>query len=124
MTNLFSTKQIVGVCFLIIGVSVYLVTGFNFDISLPSMEIPNFNPLKDPCEGCTHIKKQIMSEAKPFENLVNSAMSADTQQTLYDRKNLIDNSDCVSLMNLYNGNPYWHLKPYVAYKIIENGCEV
>lgn len=124
MTNLFSTKQIVGICFLIIGVLVYTVTGSNFNISLLSMELPDTNPFKDPCEGCTYIKKQLISEARSFEQLISSGMSADTKFILAERKATIDSASCSGLRELYNNNPRWALKPYVAYRLIEVGCDV
>lgn len=123
MTNLFSPKQIVGICFLIIGLSVYLTTGFNFDLELPTLMMPDLNPFRDPCEGCTGFKRQIMLDSKPFNSLMEN-QGEKGRQALVDRKTLVDIADCTNLINMYRDNPAWTIKPYVAYKIIEVGCEV
>ena len=120
MTNLLSGKLIVGISLFLLITLLY-VTG-QFNVELPKLEPVNLNPFKDPCEGCSPIKKQLMQNSKSWEDLTKYTDSQ-TVQVLEQQKPMIDGiTDCDSLQGTYDRNTAWAIRPYIAYRILELNC--
>lgn len=74
-------------------------------------------------DGMSSLQKELTKNAKSYEQLI-EGMSDDNKAKIAPLKELADNSSCEDLIAVYKANPLWSIRPYLAYVILEQGCQV